>query len=79
MGEVPLYAGLQTTPSSAAVDLVDHSQVNMLGLRHTSVNFGAIKGPSSPNWRVQINCDRAKHLVILRKRESIWKRSEVLD
>ena len=32
-------------PSAASLGLTDHSQVDMLALRHKSVNFAAEKGP----------------------------------
>ena len=34
----------------------DYSQVDMLGLRYTFVNFGAGKGPGRPNGSDQIDC-----------------------
>ena len=37
-------------PNSALLKLTDYSQVDMLGSRCRSVNFGAEKSPRSPNW-----------------------------
>ena len=38
---------------SCVVGLTDYSQVDMLGLRYTSVNFGAAKSPGVRNWWCQ--------------------------
>jgi hypothetical protein len=37
------------------VGLADYCQVDMLGVRYQSVNFGAGKSPGSPNWWAQID------------------------
>ena len=36
----------------------DYSQADMLGVRYTSVDFGAGKSPGSPHWSAQKNIDR---------------------
>ena len=42
------------------LDLTDYTQVDMLGMRYKSVNFGAEKSPESPYWRTKTNCARAR-------------------
>ena len=44
------YEPASEPPSSASLGLADYSQVDTLGLRYTSVNFGVGKRPVSPNW-----------------------------
>ena len=40
---------------SAAYGLTDFSQVDKLGVRYKSVNFGTGKSPGTPDWRAQID------------------------
>ena len=42
--------------------LTDYSQVDTLGVRYKSVNFGSGKSPSSPDGWSQIDRDRARCL-----------------
>ena len=39
-------------PSSVSTSIgeIAYSQVNMLGVRYESVNFGAVERPGSPRW-----------------------------
>ena len=52
-----LGSGAERLPPSASIKgiLTDNSQVDILGPRYTSVNFGAKQSPVSPRWWTQIN------------------------
>ena len=40
----------RASPSSESLPLTAHAEFDMLGMRYTSVNFGAEESPGPPNW-----------------------------
>ena len=59
----PIAAPESPLPSSASVGCTDFSEVDMLGVRYTSGNFGSGASLVLPNWRH--NRPRT-HLVVVR-------------
>jgi hypothetical protein len=55
----PPRAGAGAAPRNA-LGLTDYPQVDMLGVRYKSVNFGARTSPGAPKWRSEITWDRAR-------------------
>ena len=51
------------------------SQFDMLGSPYTPVNFGAGKGPRSPNRRAQTDQNRARFLDLRAKTKKNWRKT----